>query len=70
MSKDCIAHSDVVLLNAKMQFMEEKFDKIEKLLLEHMRHEEEQMDKLIETMEKRYASKWVEKVLLFMVTAT
>lgn len=58
------------LLQNNFTHMEETVSRLEETMSTHYKTQEEQMAQLIEAMEKRYANKWVEKVLTFIMTTT
>lgn len=64
-----MTQSDVAVLKTKLENLHEKIDSISNLLEKHIAHEESQLEKLVNQMEKDYARKWVEIVVGFVIFA-
>ena len=55
---------DVVM--AELDHLKEDFKELKLILLKHMEHEEAQMEKLLSSLDNKYATKWVEKFLAWL----
>lgn len=58
-----MSEKDIVILTNDMKHMHEKMQELYDMLITHMKKEEEQMEKLLEKLDQKYATKWVEKVV-------
>ena len=55
--------SDINVLNAKLEYVQEKIDAMHDMVKEHITQEEAQWEKIRAQIEKDYARKWVEVVV-------
>ena len=61
--------SDINVLNAKLEYVQEKIDAMHDMVKEHITQEEAQWEKIRAQIEKDYARKWVEVVVWFVIFA-
>lgn len=55
--------TDTALLTQSFNSMEKAFAEMKEMLAKHMEREEEQLAKLIDKLDQKFASKWVEKIV-------
>ncbi len=60
---------DTALNKHSLMEIQKDIRELKEILVEHMRHEEGQIDWLIKYMEDKFASKWVEKMAVWVITA-
>jgi len=60
---------DSALTNQSFMEIQKDIRELKDMLVEHMRHEEKQIEWLREYMEQKFASKWVEKIAVWVITA-
>ena len=62
-----MSERDIAVLEAKLNFMQEKFSRIEELIIKHVAHEEQQWDTLMDRLDKKYASKYTETFVIGLI---
>lgn len=56
----------VIKITSSMDNMQKWIIRLENLIIEHIKKEEESMEKLLDKMDEKYAGKWTEKILVFI----
>lgn len=59
----------ISLLQNNFNHMEETISELKDTMVKHYSKQEEQMAQLIESMDRKYSAKWVEKAAIFMASS-
>ena len=60
---------DVTTLQVEMEYMKKSFDDMKDAFMRSQEKQEDQMKELIASIDKKYAAKWAETVLVYVGSA-
>ena len=60
---------DITTLQVEMEYMKKAFEEMKDAFKENQKAQQVSMDFLIAEIDKKYAAKWAEKVLIFVGSA-